>query len=143
MVKGKDAGSAREAQRRVGRVDQLTRVFEHRGAGGPDAEHERADRHAGQDEPSVAVRADLWTLEVAGQPEGEIAAPEHFGVRQGTYKYIRDGKNRRDLLYDLQTDPQERTNIATQQAEITAQLRRRVAEWKSYMAQYTKERVAK
>jgi arylsulfatase A-like enzyme len=70
-------------------------------------------------------------------------ANEHFGVRQGTYKYIRDGKNRRDLLYDLETDPQERSNIAAEQAAITAQLRHRVAEWRSYMAHYTKERVAK
>jgi lipoteichoic acid synthase len=68
-------------------------------------------------------------------------ANQHCGVRQGKYKYILDGKNRRDLLYDLEADPEERVNLAERERELTAQLRRRVMEWRSYMARYTKERV--
>jgi arylsulfatase A-like enzyme len=37
---------------------------------------------------------------------------ERIGIRDGRYKYIRETGSRREELYDLETDPRERTNLA-------------------------------
>lgn len=68
-------------------------------------------------------------------------ANRQFGVRQGTYKYILDASRHRGLLYDFEADPQERTNLAAEHAELAAELHRRVMSWRAFMAHYTVERM--
>jgi arylsulfatase A-like enzyme len=66
----------------------------------------------------------------------------HIGVRQGKWKYIWDGGKRRDLLFDLEADPLERTNLVEDYPELTHQLKTRVAAWRQYQVRFTEERLA-
>ncbi len=50
-----------------------------------------------------------------------------LGVREARWKYIVDATTGKEELYDVGTDPDERTNVAGDHAEITRRMRQRVA----------------
>jgi arylsulfatase A-like enzyme len=68
-------------------------------------------------------------------------ANRQLGLRQGNYKYIWDGQKRRHLLYDLQADPEEQTNLAGSHADLCAEFYGRIVDWRRFMAPYTVERM--
>jgi arylsulfatase A-like enzyme len=53
-------------------------------------------------------------------------------VRQGPWKFLRDGNM--ELLYDLSSDPGERTDVAHLHAAKVAELRKKLAAWEKEMA---------
>ncbi len=53
-------------------------------------------------------------------------------IRQGKWKYVNDG-NTMDLLFDLEQDIGERHNLHFEHPEITASLKKRLAEWEAEM----------
>jgi arylsulfatase A-like enzyme len=57
-----------------------------------------------------------------------------LGVRQGNYKLIFNVTRGKDELYDLARDPDEKVNIAAAHRELCAELRQRLAAWKSHAA---------
>ncbi|MGH7804922.1 MAG: sulfatase-like hydrolase/transferase, partial [Candidatus Binatia bacterium] len=50
-----------------------------------------------------------------------------LGIREARWKYILDATTGKEELYDIGTDPEERTNVASSHLEITRRLRERVA----------------
>ncbi len=66
-----------------------------------------------------------------GSYEGEIwAKGEKFGIRVGPWKYIEGDEERTKELFNLDEDPQEVRNVFDQFPDQTAQLARRLAQWK-------------
>ncbi|HET7293123.1 MAG TPA: sulfatase-like hydrolase/transferase [Vicinamibacteria bacterium] len=56
-----------------------------------------------------------------------------LGVREGNWKYIYNVTRGRDELFDLARDPDEQTNLASQNPELCRRLRRHLAAWRSYV----------
>ena len=52
-----------------------------------------------------------------------------LGVREGNWKYIFDLREGTEQLYDLDRDPTEQQNLASQEPERCARLRQRLAAW--------------
>jgi arylsulfatase A-like enzyme len=52
-----------------------------------------------------------------------------LGVREGRWKYIFNVREGSHELFDLQTDPDEQTNVAAAHPDICARLRRHLAAW--------------
>lgn len=52
-----------------------------------------------------------------------------LGVREANWKYIYDLRDGTEELYDLDRDPTEQRNLATEQPERCTRLRRRLAAW--------------
>ena len=62
--------------------------------------------------------------------DGIFAAGQKFGLRTGRWKLI-DGPEERSLeLFDLESDPGERSNLAVEEPERTESLRLRLREWR-------------
>ena len=53
-------------------------------------------------------------------------------IREGPWKYLNDG-NTMDLLFDLEADIGERTNLHDRHPEITARLKKKLAAWEAEM----------
>jgi arylsulfatase A-like enzyme len=64
-----------------------------------------------------------------------------LGLREGKYKLILDLARKRDLLFDLSTDPEERTNLAEAHADYCNQQRRRLQAWVQYQTRLTRQRL--
>jgi arylsulfatase A-like enzyme len=64
-----------------------------------------------------------------------------MGVREGKYKYIWDLKQKRQLLFDLDTDPGERRNLAAEYPDLCQQFRSRLRDWTNYQSRLTQERL--
>ena len=58
-------------------------------------------------------------------------------MRNGKWKYIRDGKN--ESLHDLSIDEREQANFATSEAATLSEMRTQFDKWASSMAVYPKE----
>jgi arylsulfatase A-like enzyme len=103
------------------------------GAGGLDASaRERAGRWfetvGTNDEPVFLYRRHYEPAELS--PGFEVAG-EQFGIRDGRWKLIEGPDEGRLELYDLETDPEERVNLAEREPARTAALRARLARWRS------------
>ena len=53
-----------------------------------------------------------------------------FAIRQGPWKYINDG-NSMDLLFNLDTDIGERTDLGYQRPDILADLKAKLKAWEA------------
>ena len=59
-----------------------------------------------------------------------------LGVREGRWKYIYNATLGRDVLFDLDEDAQEQTNVAKYHPEVCTRLRQRLAAWMQYEEQF-------
>jgi arylsulfatase A-like enzyme len=59
-------------------------------------------------------------------------------IRRGKWKYVNDG-NTMDLLFDLEVDAGERTNMNFRYPEVVAELKKRLADWEAEMDAEEKE----
>lgn len=57
-----------------------------------------------------------------------------LGVREGTFKYVYDVTRGREALYDLASDPDEKSNVAPLHRDKCRLLRQRLAAWKHHAA---------
>jgi len=73
----------------------------------------------------IADRCLFWHYPHYGNQGGEPAAM----VRKGDWKLIHYYEDGRDELYNLGSDPGERTDLATAQADRVADLRRQLDQW--------------
>jgi arylsulfatase A-like enzyme len=62
-----------------------------------------------------------------------------LGVREGKWKYILNLKRQQELLFDLDSDPQERHDLAPTQAARCAALRQRLQVWVQYQSWLTQQ----
>jgi arylsulfatase A-like enzyme len=65
-----------------------------------------------------------------------------LGVRDGKYKYIWDQRERRHLLFDMESDPLKKRNLAGEQPELCAAQHQRVRAWADFQTRLTRERLA-
>jgi arylsulfatase A-like enzyme len=63
------------------------------------------------------------------------------GVRQGKFKYIWDYNRGRHLLFDLDKDPGEKSNLADQHEEYCAEQYRRLRDWTIFQSRLTRQRL--
>ncbi len=66
---------------------------------------------------------------------------EQCGVREGRFKYIWDHEKSREWLFDLEADPDERTDLAKQDRAYCLRQRRRLRDWTVFQTELTKERL--
>jgi len=64
-----------------------------------------------------------------------------LGVREGKYKYIWEYDKMREMLYDLEQDPNERRNIAVDNPDICKAQRLRLKHWTQYQNRLVKDRL--
>ena len=50
-------------------------------------------------------------------------------VRKGHWKYVRDGVEQVDMLFDLRADPSERKTLTYEKPELVEEMKRLVASW--------------
>jgi arylsulfatase A-like enzyme len=62
--------------------------------------------------------------------EGVYAEGEKFGLRRGRWKLIEGPEEGTLELFDLESDPEERTNLAEQEPERTARMRGEIEAWR-------------
>ena len=62
-----------------------------------------------------------------------------LGVREGRWKFVYDVTRGRDTLYDLQEDPSEQKNVASQNEALCRTYRQRVAAWKTHASRHLAE----
>jgi hypothetical protein len=62
-----------------------------------------------------------------------------LGLREGKYKFIREVDRKRDRLFDLEQDPEERQDIGAQYPDLCESLRRRLQLWVRYQSHLTQE----
>jgi arylsulfatase A-like enzyme len=65
-----------------------------------------------------------------------------IGVREGKYKYIWDFREDRHLLFDLESDPAEKHDLAPAMPDYCARLHRRLKTWTAFQRQLTREHLA-
>jgi arylsulfatase A-like enzyme len=118
--------------------------------------------HLGPRDATIGSHIDVWPtlMDICGLPSnplwqgrsllGDFPAKERrayffhrgdLGVRQGNYKYIWDYQNQRDLLFDMDKDPDELENLAADDPALCKRLRARLRDWKDYQEELTKERL--
>jgi lipoteichoic acid synthase len=59
-----------------------------------------------------------------------------LGVREDDWKYIANVSQGGEELFNLADDPEEQTNVASGQPELSRRLRQRLAAWREYVAQH-------
>jgi arylsulfatase A-like enzyme len=64
-----------------------------------------------------------------------------MGLRQGKYKYVWDYQEKKDLLFDLERDPEERLNLAEDNLPFCRVLRAHVRDWANFNTGLTAERL--
>jgi arylsulfatase A-like enzyme len=117
----------------------------------------------GRRSPVVGDHADLWATitdvcglpadpdwqgrSLVGRPRNHRAyfyrAAGDLGVRDGRYKYVWDYADKREMLFDVEGDPQEQQNLAADEPELCARQQRRVKAWAAFQARLTQERLAR
>ena len=50
-------------------------------------------------------------------------------VRKGHWKYVLDGVEQVDMLFDLRTDPSERQTLTYEKPEVVEEIKRLFANW--------------
>jgi hypothetical protein len=111
---------------------------------------------------AVGSHVDLWATitDVCGLPadprwQGRslVSGPEEgrrayfythlscFGVREGRHKYIWDSKNERHLLFDLESDPLERENLAGEAPGVCELQHQRIRDWAAFQSQLIGKRL--
>jgi arylsulfatase A-like enzyme len=70
--------------------------------------------------------ADSIVLELYSKDYGK-----HRVLYYGKYKYMYYWKNRRDELYDLKNDPEEKNNIANAFPKVTSAMKKRLSAWEN------------
>jgi len=55
-------------------------------------------------------------------------------MRQGKWKYLREGKN--EFLFDLYVDEREQAGFAVAKPEVLAKLKQEFSEWESQVVAY-------
>jgi arylsulfatase A-like enzyme len=68
-----------------------------------------------------------------GEPKNR--SPQ-LAVRAGRWKLIVNADGAQRELYDLETDPQETTNLATSQHEVANQLSDQVLKWRNSLPKF-------
>jgi arylsulfatase A-like enzyme len=81
-------------------------------------------------ETKVAERDFCWRMQRSNRTMKAI--------RRGKWKYVNDG-NTMDLLFDLEVDAGERTNLHFRQPEVVVDLKKRLADWEAEMDAEEKE----
>jgi arylsulfatase A-like enzyme len=81
-------------------------------------------------ETKVAERDFCWRMQRSNRTMKAI--------RRGKWKYVNDG-NTMDLLFDLEIDAGERTNMNFRYPEVVAELKKRLADWEAEMDAEEKE----
>ncbi len=81
-------------------------------------------------ETKVAERDFCWRMQRSNRTMKAI--------RRGKWKYVNDG-NTMDLLFDLEVDAGERTNMNFRHPEVVADLKKRLADWEAEMDAEEKE----
>jgi arylsulfatase A-like enzyme len=81
-------------------------------------------------ETKVAERDFCWRMQRSNRTMKAI--------RRGKWKYVNDG-NTMDLLFDLEVDTGERTNLHFRQPEVVVDLKKRLADWEAEMDAEEKE----
>jgi hypothetical protein len=56
---------------------------------------------------------------------------DKYGVRQGSWKFVEAPLEKTRELYDLSSDPGERSNLASRHRELTRQLAGQLEAWRS------------
>jgi arylsulfatase A-like enzyme len=117
----------------------------------------------GRRSPVVGSHADLWATitDVCGLPadpdwQGRslVSRPQNhrayfyraagdLGVRDGKYKYVWNYADQRELLFDVESDPLERDDLAAENPDYCARQQRRVKAWAAYQGRLTKERLGR
>jgi arylsulfatase A-like enzyme len=65
-----------------------------------------------------------------------------IGLRAGKYKYVWNYSDQRELLFDIESDPKESTNLAADNPGLCAEWQRRVKAWANAQTRLTAERLA-
>ena len=69
------------------------------------------------------IVAPMFPTRMNGQPsEPKRIVGEQLGIRRGTWKLLFAEEQREAALYDLESDPRERRNVADQHKELTLEL---------------------
>ncbi|WP_136717999.1 sulfatase family protein [Halorientalis salina] len=76
---------------------------------------------AAVDYPSIAFSA---TTRYENPSERDISAISNFSVIRDTWKLIWDPENDTEELYNVKSDPDERTDVSEQNTEVVAELRK-------------------
>jgi arylsulfatase A-like enzyme len=82
--------------------------------------------------PLLTGRADAAPLERTFFWRIDRSNRKQRAIRDGKWKYVNDG-NTMDLLFDLEADIGERTNLNSAHPEITARLKQKLAAWEAEM----------
>jgi arylsulfatase A-like enzyme len=64
-----------------------------------------------------------------------------LGVRDGQYKYIWNYTDKHEMLFDINSDPLEKQNLAANNPDTCAEQQRRVKAWAAYQTRLTQERM--
>ena len=86
--------------------------------------------HVGAPEPSLPSQ-DLLQESIPARPIFffKNAIPEKWGLRDGKWKYIGEIRSGKAELYDLQSDPTEQQNLASEQPAMVARYASLCEEW--------------
>ena len=79
------------------------------------------------------LRGNLREKAEGGDPDAAEEAA--YYVRDERWRYVWYVDSRRDQLFDMQADPEQRFNLAEKHPEITARMRGEIEAWKQQMAQ--------
>ncbi len=83
-------------------------------------------------EKPVQERTLFWRTPMLGECKPTYANFQCMiqkAVRKGTWKYVLDGYEKLEMLFDLENDPSERQSLAYQHPEVVRDLRQRLAQW--------------
>lgn len=124
--------------------------------------HRSLAEKVGPNLPIVGSQIDIWATitDVCGLPfdprwqgrsllggdSGDRRAMlyrrEGLGVREGRFKYLWDQDTKREWLFDVVADPEEKHNLAKEYPSLCARQFRRVRAWSAYQGGLTRHRIA-